>query len=70
MKPAEKERFPDLDKNQRKNVAVLEERRRYLAERLEARDCSDRARPYLRDERDALDWALGEVATCHSMVTT
>lgn len=69
MRPAEKERFPDLDKPARKNIAVLEERRRYLTERLEADDCSDRARLYLRDERNAIDWALNEVAACHSMVT-
>ena len=69
MRPADKERFPDLDKGQRKNVAVLEERRRYLSERLESGACSERARLYLRDERDALDWALGEVEACHSMVT-
>jgi hypothetical protein len=69
MRPAEKELYPSLDKHQRKNVAVLEERRRYLAEKIEAGDCSDRARPYLKDERDALDWALSEVAACHSMVT-
>lgn len=69
MKPADKERFPDLDKEQRKNVAVLEERRSYLDERLSAGNHSDRARLYLKDERDALDWALSEVAACHSMVT-
>lgn len=67
MKPADKQRFPSLDKSQRKNIAVLEERRRYLAERMS--NCSDHARSYLKDERDALDWALSEVAACHSMVT-
>jgi hypothetical protein len=69
MKPADKQRFPSLDKGERKNVAVLEERRRYLAERLTEGNCSEAARLYLRDERDALDWALGEVAACHEMVT-
>lgn len=69
MRRAPKERFPDLDKEERKNVAVLEERRKYLTGRLEAQDCSDRARPYLRDERDALDWVLSEVTACRSMVT-
>lgn len=68
MKPADKQRFPGLDKGQRKNVAVLEERRRYLTERLST--CSEAARLYLRDERDALDWALSEVAACHEMVTS
>ena len=68
MKPADKQRFPRLDKSQRKNIAVLEERRRYLAERVS--NCSDQARPYLIDERNALDWALSEVAACHEMVTS
>lgn len=64
MKPADKERFPGLDKSQRKNIAVLEERRRYLAERMS--NCSDQARSYLRDERDALDWALNRIEVCLS----
>jgi hypothetical protein len=70
MKPAEKERFPDFDKTERKKIAVLEERRKYLADKLNSDDCSERARSYLKDERDAIDWALEEVASCHSMVTS
>jgi hypothetical protein len=69
MRPAPKDQFPTLDKSERKKVAVLEERRRYLAEKLASDDCSERARSYLKDERDAIDWALEEVASCHSMVT-
>jgi len=64
MNPASKARFPSLDKAQRKSIAVLEERRRYLAKRLDTNACSERARSYLRDERDALDWALSEVEAC------
>ena len=68
MRPADKERFPDLDKEQRKNIAVLEERREYLSNKLDWGNCSPRSRGYLKDERDAIDWALGEVVACHSMV--
>lgn len=64
--PAPKERFPRLDKRARRSVAVLEQRRRYLTEKLATGDCSERSRSYLRDERDALTWVLGEVSALHS----
>jgi hypothetical protein len=57
IKTVEKEEYPALLKEQRRNIGVLRTRLEYLHERVNT-GVSSRAASYHRDEISALEWAL------------
>lgn len=63
MRPVSKDELPTMNKVQRRRVAVLRERHRYLTSRLQTGTCPPSARSYVEDEIDALEWAIERVTS-------
>ena len=50
--------YPTLDREQRRHIGVLKERRKYLANRIR-KVPGDTANSYRKSEVEALNWTLG-----------